>query len=207
MSISPEFLWLFVPASLAINFYPGPNNLFSIANAARFGLGEAMRASLGRQAAFALLIAVLALGLGALFIASPQLFRLLKLAGAGFLVWLGIKMFLRDPPPLPEEGAPATGDRKRRFMDDFAVAFANPKPVIVLLPFLPKLIMPGHTASLGVLAAGGLFLVLEATAALTYALGGLKLKALTQSAAGRLWLSRAGGLAVLAAAVLLVTSG
>lgn len=201
------FLMLFVPASLAINFYPGPNNLFALANAANFGVKESLRASLGRQLAFAMLVVALAAGLGALFVASPTVFLVLKIAGAAFLVWLGIKMLLR-PPDLPEAASLLDdGERKRMLRDEFMVAFANPKPVIVLLPFLPQLVAPGATASFGIAAAGVLFLVLEGAAALAYAVAGIRLTEFAQRPEGRLWLNRAGAAAVIASALLILLTG
>ncbi len=207
MGLDAHFAALLIGASLAINFYPGPNNLFAIANAAHFGLVEAMRASLGRQVAFGLLIALLGVGLGALFIASPQVFLGLKVAGAAFLVWLGVKLLVRPPPPMSLEHGRIEGQRRRMFTDEFQLAFANPKPVLVLLPFLPQLVPAGHVASIRVFAAGALFLVLEALATWVYALVGLRLAWLAQSGAGRLLMGRAGGAAVLASAVLLLSAG
>jgi len=204
---SSDFLLLFVPASLAINFYPGPNNLFALANAASFGLGPSMRASLGRQAAFLLLVAALAAGLGALFVASPSVFLALKVAGAAFLVWLGVKMLWTPPPMPPAAGLIDAGERRRMMRAEFTVAFANPKPVIVLLPFLPQLVSPGHALSLGVAAAGALFLLLEFAAAFAYAQAGIRAASLFQSAAGRLWLNRAGAAAAIASAVLILLAG
>ena len=203
------FTVLFIASSLAINFYPGPNNLFSIANAARFGLAESLKASLGRQAAFALLILLLGIGLGALFVASPRVFLALKLIGAAFLLWLGVKLLLREPAPLAaaDNGRVDRHERRRMLLDDFQIAFANPKPVLVMLPFLPQLVPAGHVASVKIFAAGALFLVLEAVAALAYALVGMRLTWLAQTLEGRRWLNRAGGAAVIAAAGLLLAAG
>lgn len=207
MSGWSDFLLLFVPASLAINFYPGPNNLFALANAANFGLAESMRASLGRQAAFLLLVAALGLGLGALFVASPAVFLALKIAGAAFLVWLGVKMLMSPPPMPPAGGLIDESERRRMAKAEFMVAFANPKPVIVLLPFLPQLVVPGHALSLGVAAAGALFLLLETVAAFAYAQAGINAARALQSPGGRLWLNRAGAAAVLASAALVLLAG
>lgn len=202
--MTSDFLSLFVPASLALNFYPGPNNIFALSNAARHDLGTAFIASLGRQAAYAGLVAGLALGLGSLVVASPGVFRGLALLGAVFLGWLGVKMLSRSTVvEMPGDRVQDVPNRAQLCRDEFTVAFANPKPLIVLLPFLPGLIVPGQTASGAVLIAGALFLVLEAVAALTYALVGRKFGWMATSVAGRRWLDRAGGVSVILAGMLL----
>ncbi len=205
--VSVELLSVIVPASLAINLYPGPNNIFALSNAARHGIRTAMLASLGRQAAFSILIVSLALGVGALFLKSPQVFLALKIAGAAFLVWLGVKMLLRPSTALVLDSEATAADLGQLFRDEFMVAWANPKPLIVLLPFLPMLITPGDWTSGGVFLAGVLFLLLEALAALTYAVAGRHMTWIVSSETGRLWLDRAGGISVILAAALLVGSG
>lgn len=201
-----EFLSLFVPASLALNFYPGPNNVFALSNAARHGLGASLRASLGRQLAYGGLVAALALGLGALVTRSPDVFLALRLAAALFLVVIGLRLWLRSAP------RPVAVDGRRRetagrlFRDEFTVAFLNPKPLIVLLPFLPVLVAPDHLVSVGVLAAGLLFLALELAAAAAYGLAGRHLAAAADSPRGRLWIDRAGAISVVAAGLGLALS-
>lgn len=207
MGLETGFLTLFIPASLAINFYPGPNNLFALTNAANFGVRESLRASAGRQFAFGLLVVALGAGLGRLLIASPTLFLILKCVGAVFLVWLGIKMLFM-PPALPEAAGVLDGKmRSKMFWDEFAVAFANPKPVIVLLPFLPQLVDRTVTVSLGVALAGALFLMLESAAALLYAIAGIRLSGIARLPAGRLWLNRVGAVAVMASAFIVLAAG
>lgn len=205
--ISADYLSVFIPASLAINLYPGPNNIFALSNSARHGIGIAMVASLGRIAAIGGLILLLALGGGALLLKSPQVFLGLKVLGAAFLIWLGVNMLLRATKAVALDGAetsPALGPMMR---DEFTVAFANPKPVIVLLPFLPTLVSTGHWTSGGVLMAGALFLLLEAFAAFAYAVAGRRMAWIVTSETGRLWLDRAGGISVILAAALLLVSG
>jgi len=208
MDFDGAFLATFVLASLAINLYPGPNNIFALSNAARGGVGPAMQASLGRHVAYAALIALLALGLGSLIVAMPAVFVTLKAAGAAFLVWLGVKILVRSASPAdtPRSDGIAMAPGAA-FSDELVVAFANPKPLLVLLPFLPGLVMPGQLLSPKVAVAGGLFLVLEAAAALIYAGAGFYFAAIAASERGRRWLDRAGGVAVIASAGLLIGAG
>lgn len=201
-----EFLSLFVPASLALNFYPGPNNVFALSNAARYDLPTALRASLGRQLAYGGLVAALALGVGALVLASPAIFVALRILAALFLLWIGTRMLARARGSRMGRTGISGGDGEHLFRDEFTVAFLNPKPVIVLLPFLPVLIAPGHAVSIGVLAAGLLFLALEFAAALAYGWAGRHLAGALAAGSGRLWLDRAGAASVILAGLVLGAS-
>ncbi len=90
--MSLEHYWLFLPACFALNMTFGPNNALSISNGAREGIARSMLASLGRLLAFAVMIAIAGLGLGALLVASQTLFTILKFGGAAYLVWIGVKL-------------------------------------------------------------------------------------------------------------------
>lgn len=67
-----ETLLLFVPACFALNMVVGPNNLLSITIGARHGLRTALLAAAGRLVAFAIMIAVAALGMGPLLASARQ---------------------------------------------------------------------------------------------------------------------------------------
>lgn len=81
-----ETFLLFVPACFALNMAFGPNNLLSVTFGARHGLRTALLAAIGRLVAFTLMIAVAALGMGALLMASEMAFMVVKFLGAAYLV-------------------------------------------------------------------------------------------------------------------------
>lgn len=113
-TMSLEHYWLFLPACFALNMTFGPNNALSISNGAREGIGRSITASLGRLLAFALMITIAGLGLGALLVASQTLFSILKFGGAAYLVWIGIKLLRTKQTAtaaVPSEGEAAHDDR------------------------------------------------------------------------------------------------
>ena len=69
---------------------PGPNSLFVLSVAARQGIRDGYRAALGVFAGDGLLMLASVAGLAPLLAAYPQVFTLLKLAGAGYLAWMGV---------------------------------------------------------------------------------------------------------------------
>ena len=87
-----DTLIVFVPACFALNMTFGPSNLLALTNGAREGIGKAATAALGRMVAYAGLIAITGIGLGALLAASALAFSIVKWAGAAYLVYLGIRL-------------------------------------------------------------------------------------------------------------------
>src|SRR5216684_3244271 len=85
-------------------------------------------------------------GVSAIILASAQLFAVLKLAGALYLIWLGIRT-VREAGHLPTEPTGAIGF-KRAFQDGIVVEALNPKTAAFFLAFIPQFLEPaaGHPA-------------------------------------------------------------
>ncbi|HZF84113.1 MAG TPA: LysE family transporter, partial [Burkholderiaceae bacterium] len=101
---------LFLPACFAINMAFGPNNLLSVTNGARYGIGPAVAAAGGRLVAFAIMIVIAGVGMGALLAASALAFSVVKWAGVAYLVWLGIKLLRAPAPPMAADEAGGAHD-------------------------------------------------------------------------------------------------
>ena len=151
-------LWIaFVVASAALLAVPGPTVLLVVS----YALGR------GRQTGWATVpgvtlgdfVAMTAslLGAGAVLAASAELFTILKLAGAGYLIWLGIKLW-RARPELGEvtDAAPGRRDGMAMFWHAFIVTALNPKSIVFFIAFVPQFVDPAAP----VLTQ---FIILEAT--------------------------------------------
>jgi threonine/homoserine/homoserine lactone efflux protein len=86
-------LWFFIPTCFALNMSPGPNNLLAMNNATQQGARVAFVAGMGRQLAFALMMALTALGLASVLYASVWVFTTIKIAGATYLVYLAWQLW------------------------------------------------------------------------------------------------------------------
>lgn len=161
--------FLFVPACFALNAAPGPNNVTAFVNGARLPVGAALLASLGRQPAFALLIAVTAVGLGAALAASASALWIIKILGAAYLIHIGVKM-LRAPAARLE--AAGEGDVVALARQDFLVAIGNPKAIAIFTAFFPQFLDPAEAVAPQILLMGAAFLGLEMIAAAIYVLAG-----------------------------------
>ncbi|WP_010137331.1 LysE family translocator [Oceanicola sp. S124] len=161
-------LLLFIPACFALNLAFGPNNLMTLTNAAQRGVGFALRSGLGRLLAFVPMIALAGLGLGLLLQASAVLFTLVKLAGAAYLIYLGVKL-LRAGRGSAASVVPAS--RGAAFRREIVVALSNPKAILIFAAFFPQFVDPQHYAQ-SYVTLGLVFLALEACAILVYACAG-----------------------------------
>lgn len=130
----------FLGVMAAMAFFPGPANLFCMATGMDRGRRAALAAMVGMNAATLVWYVGAAVGLGALMAAFPQLFGLLRVGGALYLIWLGIeaaRAALSARAEMAAAVAPRPGSNLR---NGFAVQIANPKIILffsaVLPPFL-----------------------------------------------------------------------
>jgi threonine/homoserine/homoserine lactone efflux protein len=137
---------LFLLAAFIIAAVPGPGIFYVAARTLSGGRGAGIASTFGT--ALGGLVHVIAGGLGvsAIILASAQLFTALKLVGALYLIWLGIKTF-RDAGAAPPEQIEPAGTRLA-FRDGVVVEALNPKTAAFFLAFIPQFIEPalGHVA-------------------------------------------------------------
>jgi threonine/homoserine/homoserine lactone efflux protein len=202
--MSLQTFLIFLPACFAINMAFGPNNVLSLSNGARDGVRASVLASFGRIAAFAIMIAVAGLGLGALLLASQTLFTVIKLVGAAYLVWIGVKLIRSGPALAVKEagGAPGPVSMVRLTKQEFWVAAGNPKAILVFTAFFPQFVdRNAYAASFAIL--GATFLLLELVAIFIYAALGARLGSLSRGARGLAWFNRVSGVLMIGFGVLL----
>jgi threonine/homoserine/homoserine lactone efflux protein len=190
--MSASTLLLFVPACFALNLAFGPNNLLSLTYGLQQGVRAAVLASGGRLIAFALMIGLTALGVGAVLAASETAFTILKGAGAAYLVWLGLKILRASGPVTASPGPAPQRSLRSLSLQEFWTAIGNPKAILIFTAFLPQFIEP-HAYWTGFALTGVIFLVLEVFAVLFYAVLGHRLSALGRNRHVLGWLNRISG--------------
>ncbi len=192
----------FFPAAVLLAATPGANQLLALRNGLRHGPRAAVGASLGRFGAFALMVAAVAAGLGALLTASEVAFSVVKWGGVAYLAWLGVRTVATAGRPADEErrgsraegavaqdrsragGAAPQGGRRpvsarRLARQEFIVAAANPKALILFTVFLPQFLSrdAAHVV-LPLCTLGAAYIAVEFCCACGYAALGGRLKAL-----------------------------
>ncbi len=194
-------LALFIPACFALNLAFGPNNLLALTHGARFGSLFAIRAGVGRLLAFAPMIALSAMGLGLLLAASETVFSAAKIAGAVYLIWIGVKLLRAVPTADDPQSDVATFTLKQAFRREVLVALGNPKAILIFAAFFPQFIVADHYWQ-SYLLVGGWFLALELVAISIYAgIGAM----MARAAHRRLhWFQRGSGAGMIVFGVLLL---
>jgi threonine/homoserine/homoserine lactone efflux protein len=139
--ISSSQLLAFALASLVLIVIPGPGVLFVVGRALAHGRRTAVATAAGHAAGNYVVAACVALGLGTLLQRSAQLFVAVKLAGAVYLIWLGVQA-VRHRGELASAMADAVPARAGwlALRDGFAVGVTNPKAFILFGAILPQFV-------------------------------------------------------------------
>lgn len=154
---SIEILIAFLAATSVFAYMPGPGTLYTAAQTIARGRRAGLMATLGLHLGGYVHVIAAAAGLSMLFHAVPVMYVVLKLAGAAFLIWLGIKLMVRNT--RPDESLPEVKARSGRsaFVESITIEVLNPKTAIFFLAFLPQ-----FTDASAALPLWGQFLVLGA---------------------------------------------
>jgi threonine/homoserine/homoserine lactone efflux protein len=154
----PNFL-LFLATSIAITLAPGPDNLQVLARGISQGRAAGLVAALGFAAGITFHTTLAALGVAALLRSSPVAFEVIKLAGAAYLVWIGIKALRSQGLATAHERAPQP--LKAVFRQSVLGNLLNPKVTLFFVVFLPQFVQPHGTQSVTVqmLELGVLFML------------------------------------------------
>lgn len=157
----PQAYLLFVAAALALLVTPGPAVLYIVGRSMDQGVGAGFVSALGLVAGGAVYVLATVAGVSALVMAAPGALRVLTLAGAAYLAWLGwAELRSQASPGTP---APVVGSRSpaQLFRQGLTVSLLNPKALLFFVAFLPQFVRPdGADPRLQMLALGGTFLAL-----------------------------------------------
>jgi threonine/homoserine/homoserine lactone efflux protein len=189
---------------------PGPSVLFTVGRALSAGRREALLTVVGNAAGVYLQVVAVAFGIGTLVERSAVAFTVIKLLGAGYLVYLGVRAIAQRRKVTEALAAAAPEPRGRRALrDGLVVGFANPKSIVFFVVALPQFTDPAAgSVPLQMLVLGLLFpaiaLILDSVWALA-------------AATARTWLARsprrleliggAGGLMMIGLGASLALSG
>jgi len=138
----PLARWLsFLVAAILISISPGPGAFACMASGAAYGWRRGYWTAIGLQGGLLFLLAIAGGGLGALLAVSPVAFTVVKFAGAAYLAYLGIQLWLVRPQPETAVAATARAKTRRQFLlEGFVVNATNPKAAVFILAILPPFI-------------------------------------------------------------------
>ncbi len=193
---SATLLLAFLTTTAIFAFIPGPAMLYVAAQTLARGRWSGLMAALGVHLGCYVHVLAAAAGLSVLFHAVPMLYLAVKLAGAAYLVWLGIVMFrarMQEPGVVP---AGRTRSGRRAFAESVTVEVLNPKTALFFLAFLPQFVDASATFPLWLqfLLLGTIVNLIFSSADLVgVILAGAVEKRLRRSARAQRLMQRAGG--------------
>ncbi len=157
--MSPESILTFTVASTLLSLAPGPDNIFVLTQSALYGRRPGILITLGLCTGLIFHTTAVALGVAAIFAVSVTAFTLLKLVGAGyllFLAWSAFRASASNLDEIPLANQPAAGALYRR---GILMNITNPKVAIFFLAFLPQFADPtAGNLPLQIFALGAIFI-------------------------------------------------
>ena len=168
----PEFsnLWLFIVASVALSLTPGPAVMYVVASSVHQGRVAGLISVLGLESGTLIQVIATSLGLSAVIASSAAAFTLVKLAGASYLIFIGIRTLLSKE-TLSEETLTPRVNLRQVYSQGLLVNALNPKTALFFIAFLPQFANPAHgSTTLQLTLLGVLFVLLAACTDSFYAL-------------------------------------
>ena len=197
--------WLaFALASAILVAIPGPTVLLVIS----YALGHGRKSAAATVAGVALgdftAMTASMLGLGAFLAASATLFTALKLVGAVYLVYMGIKLW-RAPVALPGVAPPTETNARRIFAHAYVVTALNPKSIVFFIAFLPQFFATGRPIVPQMIIFEATFLMLATANAAIYGIAASAARRTIRKPGVQRAVNRVGGSFLIGAGLLAAT--
>jgi len=159
---------VFALASLALAIVPGPAVLYIVAQSVQGGRRAGVVSALGVSTGGMAHVAAAVIGLSAVLAASATAFTIVKIAGAVYLVWLGVRTLLSRDDSIAGRRAEPT--MARTYRQGVIVNVLNPKTALFFLAFLPQFVDPDGSTRGQLALLGVTFVVIALTTDLIWAI-------------------------------------
>ncbi|WP_407181208.1 LysE family translocator [Bradyrhizobium sp. STM 3562] len=170
-----QILLLFLAAALLVAITPGPGIFYIVARTLAGGRTEGLASSVGLGLGGLVHVLAGGVGLSALVMASAKAFTLLKIAGALYLIWLGLKTWrgarLAEPTEVRTTGL------RRAFREGIVVEALNPKTAAFFLAFIPQFVDPSANVATQFIVLGLISVALNTSVDLIVTFGAAKARA------------------------------
>lgn len=134
-------------AAFVVIVVPGPSVLFAVGRAISYGPRLALATVVGNTTGLAAIMVLVTAGLGAVVASSDAVFTVVKLAGAAYLVHLGVQSWRhRKELELTTTGVRAPMTARRAMRQGFVVGLTNPKGFLIFAALLPPFVDRGAGA-------------------------------------------------------------
>lgn len=140
-------LGTFILGTIFIVLLPGPNSLYVMTIASRFGIAAGYRGAFGIFLGDFILMVLSATGAASLLQTTPALFMLVKYAGAAYLAWMGFGLIRAGLATWKNQiavPAPAVLDHARPFRTALIISLMNPKAILFFVSFFIQFVDPAY---------------------------------------------------------------
>lgn len=201
----PHHFLVYVGVVIAIILLPGPDTAVVTKNALIHGRGAALGSAVGVNVGLSVWTVATALGVASLLKASGSVYTALKLVGAAYLVYIGVRALLdsRRAAPGSQAGARSarTLDGRGGLTQGMLSNLANPKIAIFFTSLLPQFVSGHGSALLQMLLLGGAFVALNVAWMCSYALAAVRLSNVLSRARVKAAINRISGVALIGVAI------
>jgi len=168
-----DVLLAYTAACIAVIIVPGPSVTVIIANSMRYGTRAGLWTDGGTQAGLATMLLVLAAGLSTIINHMGWVFDWLRLVGAAYLIWLGIKLWrgggATSLTTAEQNSGAERGSGAKFFWQGFLVLWSNPKALLFFGAFIPQFLDPAGSPLAQTLLLGLIFILVAAILDSSYA--------------------------------------
>lgn len=194
--INSSLLALFVPTFFMVSITPGMCMTLSLTLGMSIGLRRTFYMMWGELVGVALVSIAAVVGVAAIMLKHPEAFILLKYCGGGYLLYLGVQMWLsRGKMALPNQIVDQHDiSRSTLAMQGFVTAIANPKGWAFMISLLPPFIDQSHPVLPQISYLLAIILVIEFACLIIYASGGKRLRSFLHKKGGSKILNKISGL-------------
>jgi threonine/homoserine/homoserine lactone efflux protein len=171
--------WLFVTTGILLNLTPGQDTLYILGRSIAQGRQIGVASALGISAGGVVHTLAAALGLSAVLSTSTSAFIVLKVVGAAYLVYLGVRMLMTRTTTPGSINVADPVHTWTAFREGMLTNVLNPKVALFFLALMPQFIAPDSPTKVGAfLVLGATFLVTSTTWCLVLALGASRVRSI-----------------------------
>ena len=192
--MSTAFLLALIPTFFFVSVTPGMCMTLALTLGMTVGIRRTMWMMLGELIGVGLVAISVVIGVAALIVQYPELFVVLKIAGGGYLLYLGIQLWRsKGKMAIDLNGTPKNTGRLQLATQGFITAVANPKGWAFFIALLPPFIDPTRPMPSQMVVLLSVILTLEALSLMVYALGGKSLSKVLQKSGNVRLMNRIAG--------------
>ena len=196
--------WLFAASEVVLCLTPGPAVLFVLSSALRAGARKSIASNAGILAANTVYFLISATSLGALLVASYQLFFAVKWIGAAYLIWTGLRAIFGRADVVAANKQSETR-ASRLFGGAFVTQASNPKAIVFFSAWLPQFIDVHRSIGPQIAILAATSVVIEFCVLLGYGIAAGRAMALAREPRYAAWTNRVAGSLLIGAGAGLAT--